>query len=598
MAVTSGRVETGTLRNSKFYVAWQQKEQVIPENYTDINWQAGLNNGDSWYLNAVKINNVVIDGETVSNGGTWSNITTKGDVQLLSGTKRIYHNSNGKKTFSVSISGWLYSYSNTSGSGTFELNDIPRQANITSAPDFNDEENPTITYSNPAGMSVTSLQACISLTTSKDDVQYRDISMTGSSYTFELTDSERETLRNAVISDNTINVFFFVKTEIGEKTYYSNIKKTMTLINANPTFDNWTYQDTNKKTLELTKNNQVVIKNYSKITGTISTANKAVAKKGATMSKYILNIGDNQAEAAFSNTANVTTAPAITATEKVFMMFAQDSRKLTKSKPIFVSNDNYKQYTEINIKEAKATRTGGVGTEVTLEFNGDIWNNSFGAEENDIVSCKYRYKKANEDTWTESDQSLTPVKSGNSYSLTATIKGDLGASGFTRDDSFDIEIVITDKLSTYIYPLTLGSGKPNIAVHKNGVAFGAPYDTKEGGSCQVDGKNIEKKIEGTEWTDLDLNTDWENLSSDYFQAQYKKVNNQIHLRGMVKNPNNNTNKIIMILPEEIRPKKITYVGFNMSDAFLSGYITPDGAVTIANYTTGNWISITANFFVD
>lgn len=471
-------------------------------------------------------------------------------------------------------------------------------ASILSAPDFDDEENPTITYSNPAGTAVTSLQACISLTGSRDDVPYRDISMTGSSYTFELTDSERETLRNAVVIDNILNVIFYVKTVINGVTYYSTLPKQMTLINANPTFDNWTYQDTNEKTLALTGNNQIVVKNYSKITGIITTANKAVAKKGATMSKYILNIGDNQAEAAFSNTANVTTSPAITATEKVFMMFAQDSRKLTKSKPIFVSDDNYKKYTEINIKEAKATRTGGVGTEVTLEFNGDIWNNSFGAVQNDIISCKYKYKKSNENTWSESNQNLTPVKSGNSYSLATTIKGDLGAEGFTRDDSFDIEIVITDKLSTYTYPFTLGSGKPGIAVHKNGVGFGAPYDTEEGGSCQVDGKNIVKKIEGTEWTDLDLNTDWENLSSDYFPAQYKKVNNQIHLRGMIKNPNNNTNKSILTLPEGIGPKKNTYINFNMSDAFLSGYISPDGTVRIANYNTGNWISITASFFID
>ena len=250
------------------------------------------------------------------------------------------------------------------------------------------------------------------------------------------------------------------------------------------------------------------------------------------------------------------------------------------------------------IKEAKATRTGGVGTEVTLEFNGDIWNNSFGAVQNDIISCKYKYKKSNENTWSESNQNLTPVKSGNSYSLATTIKGDLGAEGFTRDDSFDIEIVITDKLSTYTYPLTLGSGKPGIAVHKNGVGFGAPYDTEEGGSCQVDGKNIVKKIEGTEWTDLELNTDWRNLGGNYYNAQYKKVNNQIYLRGLIKNSNNNTNKTVLTLPEGIRPQKIPYLMFNMSDTFVSAYITAGGEIRLAQYTQNNWVSIEANFFVD
>lgn len=493
MGVTSGRVETGTLRNSKFYAAWQQKEQIIPENFTDINWQAGLANGDSWYSNAVRINNVVIDNETVSYGGTWSNITTKGDIELLSGTKRIYHNSDGKKSFAVSISGWLYSYSDTSGSNVFELNQIPRQANIISAPDFNDEENPTITYSNPAGEVVNSLQACISWTGAAD-ILYRDISKTGTSYTFNFTDAEREKLRKAVTSGNTLNVTFYVKTEINGTIYYSTLPKIMVIINANPNFDNWSYQDANEKTLALTGNNQIVIKNHSKITGTITSANKATAKKYAVIEKYLLLIGNNpQAEATYSDTEDVTTSPPITATEKVFMMFAQDNRKLTKSKTIFVPDENYKQYTDINIKEGKATRTGGVGTETTLELKGDIWNNSFGEVENDIISCIYRYKKSNEDNWFESDQTLTPVKSGNSYSLTTTIKGDLGAEGFTRDYSFDIEIVIADKLSTYTYKLTLGSGKPNIAVHRNGVAFGAPYDTEKGGLVQVDGENITEK---------------------------------------------------------------------------------------------------------
>ena len=393
-------------------------------------------------------------------------------------------------------------------------------ASILSAPNFNDEENPTITYSNPAGTSVTSLQACISLTGSQDDVPYRDISKTGSSYTFELTDSERETLRNAVITDNTINVIFHIKTVINGVTYYSTLTRQMTLINANPTFDNWTYQDTNEKTLALTGNNQIVIKNYSKITGIISTANKAVAKKGATMSKYILNIGDNQEEADYSESEVQT--PAVLATYPTFIMYAKDSRNNNTPKNILVPSDLYKTYTEINIKEAKATRTGGVGTEVTLEFNGDIWNNSFGAVENDIVSCTYKYKKSNEDEWVESNQILTPVKSGNSYSLTTTIKGDLGAAGFTRDDSFDIELIITDKLSTYTYPLTLGSGKPNMAIHKNGVAFGAPYDTDEGGPLQVDGKRIEPTIQAC-YTNNTLHNNYSD--SNYISFKRKLFDN-------------------------------------------------------------------------
>lgn len=483
MGVTSGRVETGTLRNSKFYVTWQQKEQNIPENYNDINWQAGLNNGDTWLSNAVKINNVVIDGETVSQGGTWSNITTKGDVQLLSGTKRIYHNNDGKKSFSISISGWLYSYSNTSGSGIFELVDIPRQATLIQCNNFNSNENPYMEINNP-GVFTCNLK----LEFSGTSIIRNNIAGSGG-YIFELTETERNLLYSKCPNSNSLTVRYVVETIIDGEYYWSYADRTMTVVNSNPIFSNFEYQDTNEITTALTGNNQIVIKGYSKVKGIISTANKATAQNSATMSKYILNVGDNQAEVIYSDTEQVET-PSIVATSPTLIMYAQDSRNNSTSKNVLIPANLYKTYTEINIKEAKAIRTGGVGTEVTLDFNGYIWNENFGQVQNDIVSCKYRYKKSNEDTWTESDQELSPVKSGNSYSLTTSIKGDLGASGFTRDESFDIEIIITDKLSTDSYHATLGNGKPNIAIHKNGVAFGEPYDTDEGGSLQVDGKTI------------------------------------------------------------------------------------------------------------
>lgn len=43
MASTNGRVETDYIKNSKFYVNWQQTSQSTSENKTYINWQAGLN---------------------------------------------------------------------------------------------------------------------------------------------------------------------------------------------------------------------------------------------------------------------------------------------------------------------------------------------------------------------------------------------------------------------------------------------------------------------------------------------------------------------------------------------------------------------------
>ena len=153
---------------------------------------------------------------------------------------------------------------------------------------------------------------------------------------------------------------------------------------------------------------------------------------------------------------------------------------------------------------------------------------------------------------------------------------------------------VSDKLSTVNPQETVKKGE---AIFDYGVdAEGNNYGWING-NFYANGKKNEA-IDETEWTNLDLNTDWENLGGSYFTAQYKRINNQIYLRGLIKNPNNNTNKIILVLPEEARPQKTTYVVFNMSDAFLSAYITTDGSIYLAQYTKNSWISIAANFFVD
>lgn len=124
----SGRVLSGTKKTSTFYLDWQVASQSIEGNYTVVNWQTGLKitGGDLWYSNAVKINSAIINGSTVQSTTKYSNIKNTGEHKLASGSTTIYHNSDGTKSFSASISGWLYSYGDTSGSGSFDLPTIPR----------------------------------------------------------------------------------------------------------------------------------------------------------------------------------------------------------------------------------------------------------------------------------------------------------------------------------------------------------------------------------------------------------------------------------------------------------------------------------------
>ena len=365
------------------------------------------------------------------------------------------------------------------------------EAKITEAPNFTDEENPTIKYSNPFGNNVATLQACISFDGSKDDIAYRDITKTETSYTFDLTDDERTLLRNKATNTNSLSVIFFIRTTYNGGTYHSTASRTMSIINANPVFSNFTYEDANEHIVEdLTGNNQTIIKGYSNVRGIVSAANKATALKNATMSKYRLSIGDKTNEGSYSSTDDVGII-INNVLSNSFTMYAIDSRG--NSTPKTITANTYIDYSPIKITSISLTRTNNVGSETTLKFSGFIWNNNFGIKENNIKECYYRFKETTATDWmvlTKADMDITPTKTGNAFSFTGKIKGDLGTDGFDMDNSYNFEVFIADELSNnFSSPASfiLGPGTPAIAIYKNNVAIGGKYDLTKGGKLQIYG---------------------------------------------------------------------------------------------------------------
>lgn len=446
---TSGRVNTGTLKHSYFYVTWQQASQNIGDNYTDINWQVGLNcggsNWDAWYNNAIKINSLTINGDVV-HSGTYSNISGSGDHQIASGTKRIYHDNNGNKTFNINLSGWLYDYGNTSGSENFTLNSIPRQANMSGADNFNDEGNPKITYNNPAGNSVTSLQACISLTGATDNIAYRDVSKTGTTYTFNLTEAERNVLRTACTS-NSLTVKFYLKTVIGGNTFFSILDRTMTIINGNPTFSNFTYKDMNSNVTAITGNNQVLVKGLSILQVSISSTNKMIANKKSSAKNYIATIDNINKNADYSTSnINIDIGAIKSSGTKRLNVRAYDSR-----------NNSTLAYKDITVYDydkpvinASATRLNNFEDLTTISASVDFSpvyapknNMGYLIEEplNSILNTQYRYREKN-GTWT-SYQNFTKSFIGNDHENYQDVLLNLD-----KTKSYEIEIRVRDKFNT------------------------------------------------------------------------------------------------------------------------------------------------------
>lgn len=399
----------------------------------------------------------------------------------------IYHNNDGSFPYTTQAFAINSYHANGEVSGAIYAPNIARYATITNATDFNDEENPTITYSNPAGNSVSELKAGIYDTAGNVCyVEYKDVNKTGSSFTFNLSENERNNLRKAIVNSNSLRVRFYLRTTIGGNQYFSYVEKTMTIVNANPKFTLFDFEDVNTKTLALTGNKLNVIKGYSDVKATIMLLNKAVAQKYSTMSKYRFACGDKSTDITYSASTDVNgTINGVT--NGTFNVYAIDSRNnSTLVTKLANKTVDYKPLEKGNIT---VNRNNGVSEEVTLKINGKIDSVNFGAKTNSITYSKYRYKATKTPNWSEYQDLKLTVKDG-VFTFDGLIKGDTEKLGFDINNSYQIELLVKDELSEVTFTATFGSGIPNIALSKNGVGIMGKYDESEGGLLQVGGKNI------------------------------------------------------------------------------------------------------------
>lgn len=352
----------------------------------------------------------------------------------------ITHNADGTKTIYVSAYINHSRFSSSSQGFNVDLTTIPRQATITSAPDFNDIDNPTIQYSNPAGTVVTSLQACISLDGSQADIAYRDISMTGTSYTFELTEAERNILRAATPNSNTLSVKFIVKTILSGNTYYSNLTKTMTIVNANPTITGAAYADTNSATTTITGNNQKIIQGQSTVAFSISSL---AALKYATLAQVVISVNaytiyDTISGSTLSNYSlnfgTINSSSNLNATIKVV-----DSRGNSTTVTLPITMLAWSLPTAI----ITCARLNNFYTETTL--NVDALYSAL--DGNNTITIQYQYKQATSSSWSAL-QSLQD-------NVPATVQLD-------NNYQWNVRVIVTDRIGSTTYNLTVERGIPII----------------------------------------------------------------------------------------------------------------------------------------
>ena len=474
---TEGIKKVNVVSSGNIYLLFSWKEfgeQSIANNYTPILWELQLvsaGGGANIQSTAKKDWSVTVDGKT------WSGTNTIGLAAgtaktLASGEKNIYHNTDGTKTFSYSFSQEIAitfsgSYVGTkSGSGTGTLNTIPRAATLTAAPHFTDEENPTITYSNPAGNAVTSLKACIANATGTVVyADYRDISKTGTSYTFNLTDEERNELRWATINSPNLTVKFYVTTVIGGVTYYSTLDKIMTITNANPTITT-TIKDVGTASTVLTGDGNKIIKGLNYISASMT----ATAKKGASIKTQTITNGSTtlNGSGAFTNVES-----------GVFTVTAKDSRGYATTQTITKEVVDYVKLT-CNMDVENPTTDG----KTTLTANGNYFNGSFGAV-NNTLQIQYRYKEneGNYSDWINTTANIT----NNTYNSTTTV------ASLNYQSAYTFQVRAIDKALTVASTEKRVKSIPVFDWGENDFQFNVPVYDKDGGKL------------GTELTATDYN---------------------------------------------------------------------------------------------
>lgn len=378
------------------------------------------------------------------------------DVTVYTHTSTIPHNADGTKTVEVScgiyradttdtqgVSTWYVKNYNSDGtpyiverdtdSYTLPLDTIIRIANVASAPDITDKtESATIKYTNPMGTNVSSLQVCIANETgNKILVPYREVSATGSSYTFNLSSTERQALVDNVTNGSSTTIRFYIKTTIYGLTHYHFLTKTYTLTSAMPTIAP-TIADMNETTIALTGDYNRLIRYCSDAAVSIN----AVAKQGATITKCNVECGSYRNE----NTNGIFRI--VGPETGVFKVSATDSRGNKVSETIQKTMVLYEKVS-CNL-DVDMELVGSTGAKAVIHIRGNYFSGSFGAASN-TISLQYRYAidSGSPGNWTTIDVPASAL-SDHKYNIMHTV------TGLNYKSQYKFQCRVSDKLTDAI----------------------------------------------------------------------------------------------------------------------------------------------------
>ena len=347
------------------------------------------------------------------------------------------------------------------GAGNVEVPGIEVGARVLTANDFTDEENPSVTYrildrsnstgayicrdySNYKSESIDAAQISLSFDGVTPIIPYRDISISSSStnYTFNLTEEEREILRQNAQGSDTVPIYFLTKTT-RTLHYYSwgadhnsyppvtqdfffALQRNLTIVGCYPTLSA-TVKDIKEETIALTGDENTFIRYESMAEYAIN----ATASKGATIVSQSVTCG--------SKTITGLPYGVIDNVESgTFSFYVTDSRNMGASTSVFKNLVEYVKPT--CYQKAEIEIVGETGATIKLIVGGNYFNGSFGAADN-TLTLEVRHTDGNDNWGSWTAFNATPTFNGNTYELEVTF------SGFDYGKAYIFQSRIIDKLN-------------------------------------------------------------------------------------------------------------------------------------------------------
>lgn len=431
---------TGYAKSTRFRLYLVSSKDVA-NNRSLVKWYAYLENGNYWYVNAIRINSVVVNGTTVCGSKTFSNYTSKGSYLLASGQLYVAHNADGNKQISASISGWLYSYGNKNANGSMTLDSIPRATTPTLGASSVSLGNAVAINTSPAVSSWTHTikwkfgdqSGTIATKTTAKSTSWTPPASLAS----EIPDATTGTVTITVETYNGTTL-------IGSKTINLKITVPITSATFKPTISSVSMTEAVESVT--TMFGSIFVKLLSKVTFGIT----ASGKYGSEIVAY-KTVFDDVTYNSQSFTSNAIKASGtVTATITV-----TDSRGATQqtTKSITVVDYEYPAITDI--------KTEISGTTVKVTVKGKIAPVSNKNTRSLIVT----YKKSTDTTWgTPKTISLSAYDfSGTGVSTTIT--------GIDPTVTYDIKATLTDKASTTILQTATGITAISILAGGKGIRF-------------------------------------------------------------------------------------------------------------------------------